>query len=89
MYLTSCCAVLPCIRIVHDIGRKCRQNLVDLAMCIYTPCQRELSASTVNGTNVFAERVPRFNLISKIRMSWLKDHYLDLDLSFIFSQEGE
>jgi hypothetical protein len=48
--------------------------LVERAMCIYTSCQRELCASTVSGTAVFAERVPRFNLITKIRMSWFKDH---------------
>lgn len=62
--------------------------LVERAMCIYTSCQRELCAKTVTGTIVFAARVPRFNLIPKIRMSCLKDHYLDLDLSS-FSQEGE
>jgi hypothetical protein len=83
MYLTSHCAELHCIRILQDIGRKCRQSLVERAICTYTSCQRELSASTVTGTIVFAERVPRFNLITKIRVSWLKDHYLDLGLSFL------
>jgi hypothetical protein len=56
--------------------------LVERAMCIYTSCQRELCANTVAGTIVLAARVPRFNLIPKIRMSCLKDHYLDLYLSF-------
>ena len=57
-------------------------------MCIYTSCQREkLNASTATGTIVFAECLPRFNLISKIRMSWLKDHYLGLDLSFFLARK--
>jgi len=35
MYLTSRCTVLPCVGILHDIGRKCRQNLVERG-CVYT-----------------------------------------------------
>jgi hypothetical protein len=61
--------------------------LVERAMCIYTSYQRELCANTVTGTIVFAERAPRFNLITKIRISWLKDHHLDLDLSFFLARK--
>lgn len=61
--------------------------LVERAMCIYTSCQRELSASAATGTIVFAELAPRCNLTTKNRMSWLKDHYLDLDLSFFVARK--